>query len=124
MTVQTWIAVGLGGALGACLRMLIVLLVGASATSMFPWATFIINIAGSFAIGLVWGLWESSDWFAVWGRYFIVVGMLGGFTTFSAFSMEGVSLISSGRVVVASLYIAGSVVGCICLAWLGYWLGQ
>ncbi|MEM7099797.1 MAG: CrcB family protein [Pseudomonadota bacterium] len=124
MTLQAWLAAAMGGALGACLRLLIVFVSGVTVTGLFPWATFIINIAGSFAIGLVWGLWESTQWFMEWGRYFVVVGLLGGFTTFSAFSYESLSLISTGRMATAAMYIGFSVIGCIAAAWLGLKLGQ
>ena len=95
-----WVAAG--GSLGAVSRFLLSTLT--LTPGRFPWATLVINIAGSFAIGLVWGLYNNQPWFEDWGRYFIVVGFLGAFTTFSAFSLETLGLMESGRVAGAASY--------------------
>jgi CrcB protein len=110
-----WVA--LGGSLGAVGRFVIstVLFV----PGQFPWATLVINIAGSFGIGLLWGVAHQQPWFEQWGRYLLVVGMLGGFTTFSAFSLETVGLIDGGRWAGAVGYVTASMLGCVCAAWLG-----
>jgi CrcB protein len=85
----------------------------------FPWATVFINIAGSFGIGLLWGLGHEQPWFDHWGRYLLVTGLLGGFTTFSAFSLETVALIESGQPWHAAGNAAASVLGCVLAAWFG-----
>lgn len=110
-----WVAVG--GSFGAVARYLVsswLFLPG-----QFPWATLAINIAGSFAIGILWGIGQSQPWFESWGRHLLVVGVLGGFTTFSAFSLETVTLIESGRHVQALGYVLASVVVCVTVTLLG-----
>lgn len=109
--------VGLGGAAGACARFL--LSSWLFVPGQFPWPTLVINIAGSLGIGVLWGLSAQQPWFEDWGRYLLVVGLLGGFTTFSAFSLEVVGLIEGGRSAQALLYVLASTVICVAAAWLG-----
>jgi CrcB protein len=115
-SVFAWVA--LGGGLGAVLRLLISTWM-ASPEPRFPWATLFINIAGSFGIGLLWGLGQQQPWFEQWGRYLLVTGVLGGFTTFSAFSFETVALVDAGRYLPALVYVLASVAVCIIAAWAG-----
>lgn len=117
MTAPSFLAssvyVALGGSIGAWLRFLVgrgvVRRLGPEAASAFPWATLGINIAGSFAMGLLVG------WLARQGdggeslRLLLGVGVLGGFTTFSAFSLEVVQLAQRGSVGLSVLYALGSV---------------
>lgn len=114
-------AVALGGALGAVARYLVSMAVssGSGLGVGFPWATLTINLTGSLGIGLAWGSWSHLPWFQEWGRAFLVVGVLGGFTTFSAFSLEGLMLINAGRWSAAVAYAMASVMGCLLAAWLG-----
>ena len=116
-------AVALGGALGAVARYLVSVAVpgtlGPGLATGFPWATLIVNLTGSLGIGLAWGSWSHLPWFQDWGRVFLVVGVLGGFTTFSAFSLESLMLINAGRWSVAVGYAMVSVMGCLFAAWLG-----
>jgi len=109
--------VACGGALGACGRFL--LTTWLFVPGQFPWPTLLINLVGSFAIGLVWGFGMQQDWFEAWGRYLLVVGLLGGFTTFSAFSLETIALLEGGRLIAAMAYVLLSVLVCIVAAWLG-----
>ena len=114
--------VAFGGALGAVLRFSLSALIGAH--HVFPWATLAINIAGSFAIGLLWGAYGTADWFQQWGRLFLVVGLLGGFTTFSAFSVETLNLLQDARQALALGYVGASLLGCLAAVWLGERAGQ
>ena len=116
-----WLAVALGGGLGALLRYTVSMAVGTH--HLFPWATLGINIAGSLAIGLVWGACEHSAWFQAWGRLFLVVGLLGGFTTFSAFSLESLLLLEQSRMGLLGAYIASSFLMCVLACYLGLRLG-
>jgi len=116
-----FLLVALGGASGAMLRYSMFLLFGAN--HLFPWATLGINIAGSFAIGLVWGMFGQADWFHQWGRLLIVIGILGGFTTFSAFSIEVLTLMQNNRLIAALAYIFASIATCLVAVWLGQKLG-
>ncbi|MFO7299427.1 MAG: CrcB family protein [Actinomycetes bacterium] len=107
--------VGAAGALGSVLRYVIGLALGASA---FPWGTLTVNLAGSFLIGLVFALGEGR----VVPQELVVpltVGFLGGFTTFSAFAWEGVSMAGKGRYGALAVYVAVSVVGGFAAAVLG-----
>ncbi len=114
---ESLVAVALGGALGAVGRFLVSTVF--FVPGEFPWPTLAINIAGSLGIGLLWGLYGQHAWFESWGRYLLVVGFLGGFTTFSAFSLETVGLFEGGRLGAAAGYVGASVIGCVLAAWLG-----
>lgn len=107
----------LGGSLGALGRFLISTWL--ITPGRFPWATLVINIAGSFAIGVLWGFGQQQPWFENWGRYLLVVGVLGGFTTFSAFSLETAAMVESGRHAQALGYVLASVLSCVVLALAG-----
>lgn len=116
------LCVFLGGGLGAVLRFLVSS--SLSGNVLFPWATLLINVVGSLAIGLAAGLGQPHAWFQEWGRYLIVTGLLGGFTTFSAFSLETVALVEGGRTGVAVLYASASVATCLAAAWIGLRLSE
>lgn len=116
------LAVALGGATGAVLRYATSFMIGAH--HLFPWATLAINIAGSFAIGLLWGGYGHTEWFQSWGRMLLVVGLLGGFTTFSAFSLETLTLLHGGRWFNAFAYVLASVCGCLFAVFVGERAGQ
>jgi CrcB protein len=112
--------VGAGGAIGAMMRFGVSSLIGRLWPMGFPLATLIVNIAGSFAMGLLIGwLARSMPAWAPEARLFIAVGVLGGFTTFSAFSLDAVALIERGAVAQALLYIALSVALCLAGLYLG-----
>ena len=114
-----WVA--LGGAGGAAARFLVSTVF--FVPGQFPWPTLVINIAGSLGIGLLWGLYGQHGWFEAWGRYLLVVGFLGGFTTFSAFSLETVGLVEGERLTAAAGYVLASLAGCVVAAWAGQRLG-
>ena len=119
--IGTILYVALGGALGAILRYAAS---GWQSESLFPWATLIINIAGSFLIGAAWASLADYPWFDTWGRSFLIIGVLGGFTTFSAFSFETLTLMQSGRPVLALAYVSAAILGCLVAVWLGYELAR
>ncbi len=110
-----WVAVG--GSIGAVCRFLVSTWL--FVPDRFPWAPFVIIIAGSLDIGVLWGLGQQQPWFESWGRYLLVVGLLGGFTTFSAFSLETVALIDGQRYLLATSYVLGSMLVCVIAAWTG-----
>ena len=122
MSAVAVVAVAAGGAIGAVLRLLMSTVIGAH--HLFPWATLAINIAGSFAIGLLWGGYGHTEWFQSWGRMLLVVGLLGGFTTFSAFSLETLTLLHSGRWLAGFAYVFASVCGCLLAVLVGERAGQ
>jgi CrcB protein len=103
--------VGLGAALGGILRYLLTQFVVARAGAGLAFtSTLLINVSGSFLIGAVLQIAQSrADLSPLW-RYFLATGILGGYTTFSTFSFEALSLASSGLWLTAAGYVAGSVV--------------
>ena len=108
------ISVAIGGALGAVARYLVGLAVA------FPLGTLAVNVLGSFAIGLVWALFAARGlqaWLPL-----VMTGFLGGFTTFSAFSLDTLRLVEGGRVVAAGGYVLASVVLSLLACALGLWL--
>lgn len=106
---SAWIWVGLGGFIGSVARYAAgVLLVGAG-NGRFPVATFLVNVVGCFAIGLAAGILERHAPRFDELRPFLFSGVLGGFTTFSAFGLETFALIRRGDWTAAMLYAAGSV---------------
>jgi CrcB protein len=117
MALSSVLWVALGGGLGAVARLLVATWL--ATPGRFPWATLFINIAGSLGIGLLFGYAQGHAWFEQWGRYLLMTGLLGGFTTFSAFSLETVALVHAGRPMAAGAYVIASIVLCIGAAWIG-----
>jgi len=115
---MTYLAIALGGALGSVLRYAVQSALRPAAGG-FPWGTLAVNLAGSFLIGLCAALAERQG-AGSWVRPWLMVGFLGGFTTFSAFSLENLHLLRSGQVVSLFTYVAVSVVGGLSLAAAGY----
>jgi CrcB protein len=115
--VQHSVLVALGGALGAWLRYMVGLAwarsISAASAAAFPWATLTVNLFGSLAMGLLTGWLAGSGQGSESWRLLLGVGVLGGFTTFSAFSLDVVSLAQRGAIGTAILYGAISVVGSI-----------
>jgi CrcB protein len=102
--------VAAGGAIGAVLRFLISGWVGRAFAAGYA-GTFFVNVAGSLVMGVL-AVLMMERFAGVWGKWapFAMTGVLGGFTTFSAYSLDALSLIEKGRFLVASAYIGGSVV--------------
>ena len=118
---NAYLLVALGGAIGSVFRYGIGQLFSTKATSAFPWATLLINLLGCFLIGLFLGVLEryqfdSHNSF----RTFFIVGLCGGFTTFSSFSSETLGLFLSSQYIQAIIYILTSILLGLALTWLGY----
>ena len=113
------IAIAVGGALGALSRFWATNLANLLFGSDFPYGILIVNIAGSFAIGIVFILVVERSLLPTFLGAGLMVGFLGAFTTFSTFSLQALGLIESGRFFAAAMYIAGSVIICILAAALG-----
>jgi len=107
---QLILAVALGGALGSVARYLVGIGSGKLFGLEFPWGTLIINVAGSFLIGVFAELFALKWDLPQTGRVFLTVGICGGFTTFSTFSLDTYVLIERGELWPAAAYIVGSVV--------------
>ena len=112
--------VAIGGALGALGRYGIGQVVQAG---NLPVATLLVNVTGSFLIGVLWATFDESQWFQDWGKYLITVGMLGGFTTFSSFSLETLELIRVGEFWTALGYVISTVIICALCVFVGSKLG-
>jgi fluoride exporter len=112
--------VGLAGAAGAVTRYAIGLAIGAE---RFPWATLLINITGSFALGFVLTFFTERHLSPV-ASTAIAVGFLGAYTTFSTFAWESYILGRTDRAVTAAIYVTASIVGGIVAAWGGYHLAR
>lgn len=118
--------VGIGGALGSMARYWLTLVAARHMGEAFPWGTLIINIVGSFIIGLFVTLTGPGGPYIVEpnARLFVAVGLCGGFTTFSAFSLQTLVLMQEGEWLYASGYVLASVALCLLGVWLGYILAQ
>ena len=115
--------VAFGGALGSVLRWAVTIGVArATRAPMFPWGTLVVNLAGSLVIGVLLGLATDRGALAAPARMFLVTGLLGGFTTFSAFSWEALALLRAGHASAAGGYVAGSVLGGLLAAAAGWLL--
>ena len=107
--------VGLGGAIGSILRYTLSLLL---IKSSFPVLTLITNLLGAFIIGVVVGLFEK-QYVSSYIHLFLKTGVCGGFTTFSTFSLETLTLLENGMVFMAIVYAFISVAGCVVGVYLG-----
>jgi fluoride exporter len=115
----TLLQVAAGGAIGATLRYLAGHYAALALGRGFPWGTLAVNLAGSAAMGVLYVLAveRTGARFAP----FLLAGVLGGFTTFSAFSLDAFALFESGRRVLAAGYVLGSVAGALAGLALGVW---
>jgi CrcB protein len=122
---QIWLAVAIGGAIGSVGRYWLSQWVAEAAGGTFPWGTLTVNFLGSLVIGLVAALTAPAGRIAVEPHWvaFVTVGLCGGFTTFSAFSLQTLVLLRQGAVLQAGLNAMLSVLLCLAAAWLGWMLG-
>lgn len=113
-------SIGLGGCIGAILRYLVSGWVqDRSESILFPFGTASVNLIGCFVIGLLTFLVETRSYFSVETRAFLLIGLLGSFTTFSTFGSETLSLLRGGRMDMAALYAGGQVVIGVFMVWFG-----
>jgi CrcB protein len=119
---MSYVWVALGGALGSVARYACAGLVARFAGFTFPWGTLLVNVSGSLAIGVLAALAMSDGRPLVDGhaRAFLMVGVLGGFTTFSSFSIDTLNLARAGAWAAAGANVAGSVVLCLVAVTIGY----
>ena len=107
---NSFLLVAIGGGIGSVIRFSISLILRTAAAN-FPWPTLIVNIVGCLLIGLVSKATPESWAHSQALKLFLVTGILGGFTTFSAFGYETAELIKDGRITAASIYVILSVIG-------------
>jgi len=123
-TAILYVCVAIGGMLGSIARYLAALLIPLGAG--FPWPTLFVNITGSFIIGF-YGTLNSPDgrlFASTRQRQFVMTGFCGGYTTFSAFSLETFRLLHGGMTSLAFSYIAVSVITWLVAVWLGHMLAS
>jgi len=116
MMLRELLLVGLGGATGSMLRFAASFLVRANG---FPLATLLINITGSFLLGIVIACSEKTAAIYPW-KYLLAIGLCGGFTTFSTFSMESLELLKQHQYIFLIIYVLTSILFGIAAAWAGH----
>lgn len=114
-------AVAVGGAIGSVLRYLFNIEVTKALGSNFPWGIFLVNIVGCFVMGAVAESFALKFSAPQEMRSFMMTGILGGFTTFSAFALDTGNMIERHDTAMAALYVAGSVGGSLIALFLGLW---
>ena len=111
--------VALGSALGGAARWALGGWIDARTGGGFPWGTLSVNLLGGLAIGLLAALDTREP-----VRLLLIVGVLGGFTTFSSYSLQTLQLLQQGRLVAAAGYAVGSMAACLLACWAGWALGR
>ncbi len=119
---MTPIFIALGGALGSLVRWWISQALALAFGPQFPWGTLFVNVTGSLLIGMAaGGSWNDARLIdSPFVRYFFMVGICGGYTTFSAFSLQTLALLQAGEVGRAGLNVFASVAACLAATWAGY----
>ncbi|HEX6571522.1 MAG TPA: fluoride efflux transporter CrcB [Steroidobacteraceae bacterium] len=122
MPLHAYLLVAFGSGLGGAARLWLSTLVSRGAGTVFPWGTLVVNVLGCLVVGILAALFEPSSPLHVRQdlRVMLVVGVLGGFTTFSAFSLETLLLLQRGVVWAAVAYVATSIALCLLAAAAAY----
>src|SRR6266478_10237375 len=121
-----YLLVALGGALGSILRFWFSGLIGRHFGETFPWGTLLVNVSGSFVIGFFATLTGTEGRWLVGphGRNFFMSGVCGGYTTFSSFSLQTLTLAREGEWLFAALNAIASFILCLIAVWLGDYLAM
>lgn len=120
----TYLAIAVGGAVGACLRYGFTELTGNVLGKSFPFGTLLVNILGSFVLGWLYALFSSGVLAVFPWRALVAIGLISAFTTFSTFSLDTVLLLEQGDWLKAIANVFLNVLLCLTLAWLGLKLGS
>lgn len=121
---MTYVAIALGGAIGALSRLGLMNLVASMLGNRLPWGTLLVNVCGSLLIGVLYVLVSERMLLSGEARALLMVGFLGAFTTFSTFSLDTVLLIQQGWLLQAIAYMLASVMICVLATWLGMALAR
>ncbi len=120
---RSLLAVCVGGGIGSGIRFLLSAFIQRSFPGFSPWGTLTVNIAGSLLLGILAGLASRSILSAEW-RMLLAVGLCGGFTTFSTFSLEVVELLRNSQYTIAFIYITTSILAGIGAVTVGLWIAR
>ena len=119
-----YVMVGIGGCLGSILRFWLGSYIGGKLGTRFPYGTLVINVSGSFLLGIVFALLTArASWSPNW-RYLLLIGFIGGYTTFSSFEFETLRMIQDGQTGLGLLYVATSVAIGFVAVWGGMIAGK
>jgi CrcB protein len=121
---EKYLFIGLGGFLGSIARFGLASFVQNRTESLFPYGTMLVNIAGCFVIGLLMTLFQERIVVGPNVRLFLIIGILGGFTTFSSFSYDTFALLRSGNHLAAGINVTVSLFGCLLATWAGFFVGE
>src|SRR5204863_4616104 len=117
--IKNFLIVGLGGAAGSMVRYAVQKILQAQAGAAFPTGTLLVNIAGCFLIGILWSLVSRSLTWNEELKLLLMTGFCGGFTTFSAFTLEGIGLLKENKAALFLIYFTASVVGGLVATFIG-----
>lgn len=120
MELNNFLLVGAGGAIGSMLRYGVALATG---NRFFPYATFVVNIAGCLVIGILFGQTAKNN-LSNYGWRFLATGLCGGFTTFSALSLEGFELLQQQRYIIFLMYLLLSITLGLFATYAGYFIAK
>lgn len=122
-TIKYALITGAGSFIGGSARYLVSVAVQLASKAGYPISTFLVNVVGSFLIGLILSSWEQNV-LSDSARIFLATGIMGGFTTFSSFSQEIMLMLRAGQTGPALLYITSSIVLGVISCILGYYIGK
>jgi CrcB protein len=121
---EKYVFIGLGGFLGSIARFGLASVIQTRTESLFPFGTMAVNITGCFVIGLLMTLFQERIIVSENIRLFLIIGLLGGFTTFSSFSYDTFAMFRSGNFFGAGVNVIVSVMSCLIATWAGYYVGE
>ena len=117
--IKNFLIVGLGGAAGSMLRYAVQRFFQVQSASPFPTGTLLVNIAGCFIIGILWSMVSRTLTWNEEMKLLLMTGFCGGFTTFSAFTLESIGLLKENKAVLFLIYLTASVVGGFIATFIG-----
>jgi len=117
--IKNFLIVGLGGGAGSMLRYAVQKIFTSQSVAAFPTGTLVVNISGCFLIGILWGIVSRSFTWNEEIKLLLMTGFCGGFTTFSAFTLEGIGLLKENKTALFVIYLTASVIGGLLATFIG-----